>query len=145
AQKKHAWIIGKELPEWYTADNDYEAPANQQSLLRHETLWRYELNNKLAKRVQADLEQPNWDDIDIFMNHELFDTSFAQGLMPPAQLGQPYYGLSSTADTDIGNKLALLPTDYAADFAHDMLYRLDALEELIQNKIQHPYDEHGEA
>ncbi len=145
AQKKHAWIIGKELPAWYTADNDYEAPDGQQSLLRHETLWRYELNSKLAKRVQADLEQPNWDDIDVFMHHELFDTRFAQGLVPPAQLGQPYYGLSSTTDTGTGHKLALLPTNYTADFAHDMLYRLDALEALIQNKIQHPDDESGEA
>ena len=78
------------------------------------------------------------------MDHELFDTRFAQGFVQPAQLGQPYYGVSSTADTAIGNRLALLPTDYTADFAHDMLYRLDALEELIEAKIQHPYHENGE-
>lgn len=144
AQKKNAWIIGKELPEWYTADNDYEAPATQRSSLRHETFWQYELNSKLARRVLADLEQPNWDDIQVFMDHELFDTRFAQGFVQPAQLGQPYYGVSSTADTAIGNRLALLPTDYTADFAHDMLYRLDALEELIEAKIQHPYHENGE-
>ncbi|MFV5490488.1 glutamine synthetase [Acinetobacter sp. ASP199] len=144
AQKKNAWIIGKELPEWYTADNDYEAPATQRSSLRHETFWQYELNSKLARRVLADLEQPNWDDIQVFMDHELFDTRFAQGFVQPAQLGQPYYGVSSTTDTGIGSKLALLPTDYAADFAHDMLYRLDALEQLIEAKIQHPYHENGE-
>lgn len=96
------------------------------------------------KRVLADLEQPNWDDIQAFMDHELFDTRFTQGLVQPAQLGQPYYGVSSTADTSTTYRLALLPTDYAADFAHDMLYRLDALEELIEAKIQHPYHENGE-
>ena len=89
AQKKNAWIIGKELPEWYTADNDYEAPVTQRSSLRHETFWQYELNSKLARRVLADLEQPNWDDIQVFMDHELFDTRFAQGFVQPARLGQP--------------------------------------------------------
>lgn len=145
-QKKHAWIFGKELPEWYTADNDYEPPEGQRSSQRQETFWRYELNHKLAKRVQADLEQPNWDDIDAFLEHELFNSKFAKDYVEPNQLGQPYYGLTSTQRLEnIGSKLSLLPTDYPADFAHDMLYRLDALEELIEAKIQHPYDENGEA
>jgi len=38
AKAKTAWIIGKELPEWYSADNDYDAPKSQQSPLRHEPL-----------------------------------------------------------------------------------------------------------
>ena len=62
---KTAWICGKELAEWYTADNDYEAPASQKISARIETMWRYELNASHAKRVDADLQQPNWEDIQI--------------------------------------------------------------------------------
>ena len=35
-QKKTAWIFGKELAEWYSADNDYEAPETQRPNLRTE-------------------------------------------------------------------------------------------------------------
>lgn len=145
ANKKQAWIFGKELAEWYRADNDYEAPASQQPGLRLETFWRFELNSKLAKRIDADLQQPNWDDIQAYTDNELFDSKFAAGFSEPAHLDLPYYG-KALQSTETGSvQLALLPADYPADYAHKTLRRLDALAEFIQAKIQHPYDENGEA
>ncbi|WP_374665817.1 hypothetical protein [Acinetobacter sp.] len=142
--KKQAWIFGKELAEWYSADNDYEAPASQQSEVRMETFWRFELNAKLAKRIDADLQQPNWDDIQAYTDNELFDSKFAAGFTDPAQLDLPYYGKALTADETESVPLALMPTDYPADYAHKTLRRLDALAEFIQDKIQHPYHGSGE-
>lgn len=142
--KKQAWIFGKELPEWYSADNEYEAPAAQQSDLRLETFWRFELNSKLAKRIDADLQQPNWDDIQAYTDNELFDSKFAAGFSEPAHLDLPYYGKTLQSPETDAVQLALLPTDYQADYIHKTLRRLEALAEFIQAKIQHPYHESGE-
>jgi len=144
AKTKTAWIIGKELPEWYSADNDYEAPKSQQSPLRHETFWCYELNPKLAKRIDVDLEAPNWDDIQAYTDHELFESSLAQDFTEPAYTNLPYYGTMPAIQADSESHLALIPTDYSADYAHQTLYRLDALNDFIQTKIQHPYRADGE-
>lgn len=146
AQGKTAWMIGKELAEWYTADNDYEAPEAQQSPLRHEVFWRYELNSKLAKRIDADLVQPNWDDIHTYTEQELFEHHLAQGFTEPTYTGLPYYGTTPTIQSHAENPshLALIPTDYSSDYAHQTLYRLDALSDFIQTKIQHPYNDDGQ-
>ena len=69
-------------------------PKPQQEQCRQETFWRFELNPKLAKRVDADLQQPNWDDIQLYTNVELFENKFAQGFMEPANRDFPYYGIS---------------------------------------------------
>ena len=148
ANKKTAWIFGKELAEWYNADNDFEAPASQQNPLRHETFWRFELSAKLAKRIEADLQRPNWDDIQSYTQTELFNSPLAQGFVEPTQSNLPYYGYVSrnVAENSSGldsQKLALLPTDYPADFAHKSLYRLEALEKYLQDKLQHPQHEDG--
>lgn len=148
ANKKTAWIFGKELAEWYNADNDFEAPAAQQISLRDETFWRFELNHKLAKRLETDLQSPNWDDIQSYLQTELFNSPFTQGFIEPAQQNLPYYGYTqnptNNADTTLNsNKLALLPTDYSADFAHQSLYRLESLEHYLQNQLQHPQHEDG--
>ena len=141
-QKKTAWIFGKELAEWYSADNDYEAPTSQQSPFRHETFWRFELNSKYNKRIEQDLAQPNWDDIQIYTDNELFATKYAQGFQEPSHKDQPYYGgILSKDPNQSGLQLSLIPTDYQADYAHETLHRLDALEKFIAAKIQHPYDE----
>lgn len=144
SHKKQAWIFGKELAEWYKADNDYEAPSQQQINLRLETLWRFELNSKLCKRIDADLLAPNWDDIQAYTNNELFESKWASGFQEPEYLGLPYYGKKLQADTLDHQQLALMPTDYAADYAHETLYRLDALSDFIQAKIQHPYNAEGD-
>lgn len=146
AQGKTAWMIGKELAEWYGADNDYEAPEAQRSPLRYEVFWRYELNHKLVKRIEADLEQPNWDDIQAFTEHELFANMLAQDFSEPVYTGLPYFGTlpALQAHTESPTHLALIPTDYSADYAHQNLYRLDALNDFIQSKIQRPYDENGQ-
>src|SRR5690606_22295700 len=56
----------------------------------------------------------------------------------------PYYGTIPAIQADTESHLALIPTDYSADYAHQTLYRLDALNEFIQTKIQHPYTSDGE-
>ncbi|MFW2078594.1 hypothetical protein ACG94X_12890 [Acinetobacter sp. ULE_I010] len=141
--KKTAWIFGKELAEWYTADNDYEAPKTQCSPIRQEIFWRFDLNSKYFKRIDQDLVQPNWDDIQAFTENELFDTQFAQGFQEPNNKSLPYYGIRAADQLlDDGSlKLSLLPTDYQADYAHETLNRLDALSQFLEDKIQHPYDE----
>lgn len=148
--KKTAWIFGKELAEWYNADNDYEVPKPQQEQCRQETFWRFELNSKLAKRIDADLQQPNWDDIQIYTNNELFDSKFADGFIEPANRDFPYYGMPQTATENADGSplfeskyLPLLPSDYQADYAHTTLHRLEALSAYIQQKQQHPYHVDG--
>lgn len=148
ANKKTAWILGKELAEWYNADNDFEAPIAQQNPLRQETFWRFELNSKLAKRIDADLQRPNWDDIQSYTQTELFNSPLTEGFIEPAQSNLPYYGYVRKTNTEAesgldSQKLALIPTDYPADFAHKSLYRLEALNHYIQNKLQHPQHEDG--
>lgn len=142
-QKKAAWIFGKELAEWYSADNDYEAPEQQRPNLRTEIFWRYDLNAKLIKRIEQDLVQPNWDDIQVYTDNKLFDTQYAKGFPEPVNKDLPYYGLDETLYTteDSILKLALLPTDYQADYAHETFCRIDALEGFISAKLKHPYDE----
>ena len=148
ANKKTAWILGKELAEWYNADNDFEAPTSQQNSLRHETFWRFDLTSKLAKRIEADLQRPNWDDIQSYTQAELFNSPYAQGFIEPQYSNLPYYGYTPKTITENGSdldsaRLALLPTDYSADFAHKSLYRIEALEKYIQNQLQHPQHEDG--
>lgn len=146
ANKKIAWIFGKELAEWYNADNDFEVPAAQQNPLRHETFWHFELNSKLAKRIDADLQPPNWDDIQSYTQTELFNSPLIQSFVEPTQSNLPYFGYVAKTNTENEldpQKLALIPTDYAADFAHKSLYRFEALNYYIQNKLQHPQHEDG--
>lgn len=146
-QKKTAWIFGKELAEWYSADNDYEAPLAQQTTLRSEVFWQFDLNAKYNKRIEQDLTPPNWDDIDVYTDNELFNTKYTQGFQEPLHKNLPYNGLSATEQLDekIGQKLSLLPTDYQADYAHETLHRLEALSQFVQAKLQHPYDENEHA
>ncbi|RZG83631.1 hypothetical protein EXE10_10745 [Acinetobacter sp. WCHAc060033] len=142
-QKKTAWIFGKELAEWYSADNDYEAPLAQRPNIRTEVFWRFDLNAKLVKRIEQDLVQPNWDDIQIYTDNELFDSKYAQGFVEPINKDLPYYGLENNdqVENDASVKLSLLPTDYQSDYGHETFYRFDALESFISTKLQHPYDE----
>ncbi len=144
AHKKQAWIFGKELAEWYSADNDYEPPENQKSAFKQETFWRFDLNSKLAKRAESDLQAPNWDDIESYTDNELFDSKFAAGFNDPEHADSPYYGKKLSADEISGaGALALLPTDYPADYAHRTLHRLEALQAFIHHQIQHPYHDDG--
>lgn len=151
---KTAWIFGKELAEWYTAENDYHAPAHQQIKTRVETMWRYDLNASHAKRVAADLQTPNWEDIQVYTDNELFDQplvqGLAQGLATRLSPGQIYLGYTKTQYDDAppiqsSIDLALLPTDYNAAYAHETLIRLESLDQALEKKLKHPINEHGEA
>lgn len=147
-KSKTAWICGKELAEWYRADNDYEAPVTQTNPLRHETLWSYELNTKLSKRLESDFQTPQWDEIQLFLNNELFEHPLAEGFQNPAQYKSPYTGILNTQTqewqaNDLAAAQALFPTDAQADFAHQTLHRLDGLTQYIHEKAQHPYHADG--
>lgn len=147
---KTAWIFGKELAEWYNVDNDYEAPSTQKIQSRIETLWRYELNASHAKRVEADLLQPNWEDIQIYTDNELFDQKIAQGLTQAVPLGESYYGYSKQTPNDENQSknsidLPLLPNDYNASYAHETLIRLENLDQALEKKLKSPINELGEA
>jgi hypothetical protein len=130
SKHKYAWICGRELAAWYNLEQDYQAPKAQQITTRIETLWRYELNTKLAKRIAADLQQPDWDDIDEFLQKELFKTSFAQDLAL-TDLDRPFYGINSIDNQS--QSLALIPTDIQADYVHQTLHRFNALTQHIHN------------
>lgn len=140
-QQKTAWIFGKELAEWDNNEQDFIIPMAQQPSIRFEVLWSFTLNNKLAKRIEADLIAPQWDEIAIFLEQELFSTALAQNFESPTDSHIPYYGQQT--EVDLSSRLSLLPTDYAADYAHYTLYRLDALSASIQTQIQHPYHAEG--
>lgn len=144
-----AWIFGKELAEWYNDDNEFQPPSKQRSDLRIENFWRYELNTKLIKRVEVDLQQPNWDEIHTYTDNVLFDQPLVQGFVAPDVLGQSYYGytrenlvepLNSTGSADQLN-LALLPDDYNATYAHESLIRLEALDQFITQKLKASHNE----
>jgi len=147
-QKKFAWIFGKELAEWYLAEDDYKFPPLQQSHLRHETYWRFELNAKLCKLVNQDLLTPNWDEIHRYTNAELFENKCSAGFVEPTPLATAYFGITADhldpeENFDQTAYLPLLPQRFPAKYAHQTLYRLEALSDFIQTQIQHPYDEQG--
>ncbi len=82
----------KNWREWYSAEHDFIIPKAQQSSIRSENLWRFELNHKLSKRIEADLQTPKWDEIENFTEQELFSAPFAQDLVEPETANLPYYG-----------------------------------------------------
>lgn len=139
---KMAWIFGKELAEWYNADNEFDIPTTQKNPLRVETLWRYQLDQKHIKRVEHDLVQPHWDDVHHYLNQELFSHPCAHEFIEPENQDLPYDGLSEqdlkrihgeSLDVQI---LALLPASSPAPLAHQILHRLDALVQYIQQQIE---------
>lgn len=150
AKKKVAWICGKELAEWYSAEDDYVAPEAQRINSRIETMWRYELNHSHAKRIENDLQAPNWQDIQAYTERELFDHVFAQGLATSNPIGQLYYGYEVQTPNDLevnssSQQLALIPHNYDASYAHKTLIRLDALKQQLDDKIKQPFNQDGDA
>ena len=146
-QKKTAWIFGKELAEWYSAEHDFVLPAGQRPDMRVESFWQYELPTRLAKLVDTDLQEANWDEIQQFIKQELFSSKLAQGYIEPADRRLPYYGRAKP-DTQPSaasslQYLALIPTDYPADTAHQLLHRVTALSEFIEDRRKQPFDAQG--
>lgn len=142
-QKKMAWIFGQELAEWDRHDDAYLAPPQQRSNTRCERLWRFELNAKLSKRVDQDLIAPNWDEIQEFTDFELFESRYAQDFIDLPEHNLTYYGLdlnSTQAKYTTGLEsqhadLALIPERYPASYAHQTLYRLHALSDFINARL----------
>ena len=138
-KQKLAWICGKELATWDVSEQEFIAPPAQQIKIRHETLWCYELNKHLAKRIQADLAPAQWDDIQQFLQQELFTQPVLADFVEAAELNEPYTGMH----VDTEHPLALFPTDTPSEFAHQSLHRFDAIKDFIAHKIQHPYAADG--
>lgn len=126
ANKKTAWICGHELAEWDDSDREFQAPDSQQSMIRQEDLWRYELNDKFAKKIDADLKKVNWNEVAIFLERELFDSKYADNFIEPEQQDFPFYGYAVDPEDLSSQQLALIPTDYPADCAHRLLHRTQA-------------------
>ncbi len=80
-ERKVAWIFGKELAQWYEADNDFELPQKQKSALRFETFWQFELNAKLSKKINADFEHADWAAIHQYLDEEIFQKSVIQNAL----------------------------------------------------------------
>lgn len=144
ANKKTAWICGQELAEWYNNDNEFEIPVAQKSLIHQEVFWRYDLNDKLTKKVEADLQNVNWNDIGIFMQRELFNSQYAANFSEPEYQDFPFYGYAVDFHHLSSQQLALIPTDYPADCAHRLLHRTQALSDDLEQKRKHPYHDSGE-
>lgn len=142
--KKTAWICGHELAEWDNSDSEFQAPTSQQSVLRQEDLWRYELNDKFAKKIDADLKKVNWNEVAIFLERELFDSKYADNFIEPEQQDFPFYGYEVDPDGLSSQQLALIPTDYPADCAHRLLHRTQALVGYLEQQKKHPYTATGE-
>lgn len=130
---KTAWICGKELAEWYSSEQDFDIPNNQTLPARIETFWRFDLSTQHIKRVEADLQAPNWNDIHDYTENELFDRALAQGV-ESVKRGAIFYGTDDQSPCNIGVALPLLPQDYAAPYANETLVRFMHLEQHL--KIQ---------
>ena len=142
--KKTAWICGLELAAWYNSDNEFEAPLSQRTTLREESFWRYELNDKFAKKVDADLQKLNWNEIAVFLERELFNHKYTEDFLEPEQQDFPFYGYEIDPTAISSKQLALIPTDYPADCAHRLLHRTQALTDYLEEKRRHPYHDSGE-
>ncbi|OBY72694.1 hypothetical protein [Acinetobacter gyllenbergii] len=142
--KKTAWICGQELAEWDNSDQAFGIPTSQQTTLRQEVFWRYELNDKFAKKIDADLQKVNWNQVAIFLEKELFDSKYAEHFSEPEQQDLPFYGYELDPINTPNQQLALIPTDYPADVAHRLLHRTQALADYLQQQRQHPYHATGE-
>lgn len=142
--KKTAWICGHELAEWDNSDQAFDAPASQQTTLRQEVFWRYELNDKFAKKIDADLQKVNWNQVAIFLEKELFDSKYAEHFPEPEQQDLPFYGYEADLTHLSSKQLALIPTDYPADCAHRLLHRTQALTDYLEQQRKHPYTTTGE-
>lgn len=131
-KKKTAWVFGNELAEWLNTEQEFVIPDAQQSSTRQETLWNFELNSKLYKKIQADLQAPEWERIQQYLTQELFNTTYAQNVLQQRFIEQHYTGFNLTQpqkiNLDAEAKSALLPAQYQATLSNELLLKLEALE-----------------
>lgn len=149
--KKVAWILGKELAEWYLSNNDFEIPPSQQSALNVDTFWRFELSDKFAKQIDADLKHVDWEAISGFIESELFQNALTREFIEPEKQNSPFYGINTSAVQKPDGTLLqdmqylpLIPSEYSAGRAHNLLHRTEALSTFVEQKRQQPYHNNGE-
>jgi hypothetical protein len=102
------------------------------------------LNDKFAKKVDADLQKLNWNEIAVFLERELFNHKYTEDFLEPEQQDFPFYGYEINPAAISSKQLALIPTDYPADCAHRLLHRTQALTDYLEEKRRHPYHDSGE-
>ncbi|MHA3079195.1 hypothetical protein [Acinetobacter sp. ANC 5502] len=131
-KKKMAWVFGNELAEWFNAEQEFLIPTAQHSPIRQETFWNFELNSKLYKKIQADLQAPDWERIQQYLTQELFNTTYAQTVQQQRFIEQHYTGFNLTQPQkiaiDLEEKSALLPAQYQASLSNELLIKFEALE-----------------
>lgn len=143
AKQKFAWIFGQELAQWYTANENFQFPKNQQSPLRQMSYWRYELNSKLCKHISQDLNPPNWDEIQQYLNDEIFNQIRSLKLDPEVYIDDStdlglFDGLSKdTTPSDNRVRIKpLIPDQFHCPYIHQMLFRFDELNTAIQVSLK---------
>ncbi|MCH7337516.1 hypothetical protein [Acinetobacter sp. NIPH 2699] len=143
-KNKTAWICGHELAEWYLQDYPFAAPSAQQIKLRQEIFWRYPLNEKLTKKVVSDLKTNDWHEIEKYIESEIFNHQYAEDFAEPEQQDLPYYGYTLDQSHTQSSMLAIIPTHYQADSAHQLMHRMSALTDFIENQRRNPYSAEGD-
>lgn len=143
-KNKTAWICGHELAEWYTHDHPFTAPSAQQVKLRQEIFWRYPLNEKLTKKVTLDLKVNDWQEIEKYIESEIFNHQCAEDFLEPEQVDLPFYGYELEQSHLDKTVLAIIPTTHQADAAHHLLHRMSALIDFLHSRCNHPYTTQGE-
>lgn len=143
-KNKAAWICGHELAEWYPYDHPFTAPVTQQINFRQEIFWRYPLNEKLSKKITSDLKDNDWHEIEKFIDRELFNHKCAENFLEPEQVELPFYGYELEQSHLDKTGLAIIPTTYQAESAHQLMHRMSALTGFIENQRLNPYGNEGE-
>ena len=142
--KKTAWICGRELAEWYEGDNEFDAPLSQKSTVSQNIFWRYSLNDKLAQKIDADLQKLNWNEVHTFLQRELFHHPYTQDFLEPEPQDRPFYGYELDPNQPLNQQLALIPISDPINCSHSLLHRTHALMDYLALKRQHPYNNAGE-
>lgn len=140
--KKIAWLCGQELAEWEEDETEFKVPLSQQSALHIENFWCYPLNDKLAKKIDLDLQKINWDDVHTFLQQELFEHDYVQDFLEPEK-NHLFYGYATDVNLSLDQQLPLIPFVDAANVSHYLLHRFQALLHYLALQRQHPYDDTG--
>ena len=80
-KKKTAWLLGKELAEWDTAEQDFVIPPSQQNPIHIHKFWCFELDHKFYKNIEADLKSTDWSEINTYIEQHLFNDHIAKNFI----------------------------------------------------------------
>lgn len=133
-QQKFAWICGKELAEWENSETE-ENDATPTDIF-----WRFELNKKLIKKIESDFLPAQWQQIQEYLEKEIFQQTLLQDFQFNSSPIIPYTGLTDETELDT---FPLIPSQVQAELIHFNLQRFDAMKLFLAHKIQQPYHADG--